>query len=104
MDIVAQTGFLGLAFFLWFAWEVGRAAWRLRHKVPHGFPKAYLYGAMGGLAGTLVAGMFGDWVLPFVYNIGLRGMRSSILGWLFLGGVLALEAITQRAGSAASSD
>nr|NIM04092.1 hypothetical protein [Armatimonadota bacterium]NIO95573.1 hypothetical protein [Armatimonadota bacterium] len=48
--------------------------------------------------------MFGDWVLPFVYNIGLRGMRSSILGWLFLGGVLALEAITQRAGSAASSD
>jgi hypothetical protein len=46
---------------------------------------------MGGLAGTIVLGMLGDWVLPFVYNIGLGGFRSSILAWLFLGSLVSLE-------------
>lgn len=91
IDIVAQTGLLGLLCFVWFVWEVGRLGWRMRRSVPDGFPKAYLYGALGGLAGTLVAGMLGDWVLPYVYNVGLDGMRSSVLAWLFLGGIVVLE-------------
>jgi O-antigen ligase len=91
VDLVAQTGLLGLVCFVWFAWEVGRLGWRLRSQVPDGFARAYVYGALGGLGGTLVAGMLGDWVLPFVYNIGLTGMRASALGWLFLGGVVVLE-------------
>ncbi len=91
VDIVAQTGLLGLLCFLWFAWEVGRLGWRLRGRVPGGFAQAYVYGALGGLVGTLAAGMMADWVLPFVYNIKLDGMRASVLGWLFLGGVVALE-------------
>ena len=44
----------------------------------------------------LVAGMLGDWVVPFVYNIGLSGMRASVLGWLFLGGIIALEQANLR--------
>jgi len=32
-----------------------------------------------------------DWVLPFVYNIGLAGFRASVLGWLFLSGLVSLE-------------
>jgi len=95
VDIVAQTGLLGLACFLWFAWEVGRLGWRLRGQVPEGFAKAYVYGALGGLAGMLAAGMLGDWVLPFVYNMGLAGFRASVLGWLFLGGLLSLERIVR---------
>jgi O-antigen ligase len=91
VDLVAQTGLLGLACFLWFAWEVGRAGWRLRLQVPEGFQQAYVYGALGGLAGTIVAGMLGDWFLPFVYNIGFAGFRASVLGWLFLGGLMSLE-------------
>jgi len=35
--------------------------------------------------------MLADWVLPFVYNIGLAGFRASVLGWLFLGGLVTLE-------------
>jgi len=38
----------------------------------------------------VVAGMMGDWVLPFFYNVGLSGFRSSMLGWLFLGGLVSL--------------
>lgn len=90
VDLIAQTGLLGLACFLWFAWEAGRLGWRLRTQAPEGFARAYACAALGGLAGTLAAGMLADWVLPFVYNIGLTGFRASVLGWLFLGGLAAL--------------
>ncbi|MCP4421392.1 MAG: O-antigen ligase family protein [Chloroflexi bacterium] len=92
VDIIAQTGLLGLIVFLWFLWEVGRLTWRLRLKVPaDGFAQAYVYGCMGGWVGTIVAGMLGDWVLPFVYNVGIEGLRASVLFWLFLGGIVAIE-------------
>jgi hypothetical protein len=96
VDIVAQTGLLGLACFLWFAWELGRLGLRLRNQAKAGFERAYVYGALGGLAGTLAAAMFVDWVLPFVYNIGLRGFRMSMLGWMFLGGVVSIEQIVRH--------
>lgn len=98
VDLVAQTGLLGLACFLWFFWEVGRLGWQLRERVPAGFAQAYVYGALGGACGTLVAAMLGDWVLPFFYNVTLRGFRSSVLAWLFMGGLVALEQIVRRSG------
>ena len=91
VDIVAQMGLAGLVCFIWILWEVGRLGWGLRKQVPDGFTKAYVYGALGGLAGMVVAGMLGDWVLPFFYNIGLTGFRASMFGWLFLGGLVSLE-------------
>jgi O-antigen ligase/polysaccharide polymerase Wzy-like membrane protein len=91
LDIIAQTGLVGLLCFLWFFWETGWLGLRLRERVPEGFAQAYVYGALGGLAATVVLGMLGDWVLPFIYNIGLFGFRSSMLVWLFLGGLASLE-------------
>ena len=91
VDILAQTGILGLVCFLWFLWEVGRLGWRMRERVPEGFSRAYVYGALGGLAGTLVASTLVDWVLPFVYNLGLSGFRASVLVWIFLGGLVSLN-------------
>jgi O-antigen ligase len=96
VDIAAQTGLLGLACFLWFAAAIGWLGWRLRSRVPPGFSRAYVFGALGGLAGTLIAAMLGDWVLPFVYNVGFDGFRASVLGWLFLGGLVSLERIADR--------
>jgi len=90
VDILAQLGLVGLACFLWFAAATGRLGLSLRRRVPDGFPRAYVYGALGGLAGTLAAGMLGDWVLPFVYNVGMNGFRASIVAWLFLGGLVVL--------------
>jgi hypothetical protein len=103
VDIIAQIGLLGLACVLWFFWEVGRLGWRLRSRVPDGFALAYVYGALGGLAGMLVAGMLVDWFLPFVYTIGLRGFRGSMLAWLFLGGLVSLEQIVQQQAPSQSS-
>lgn len=91
IDILLQTGILGLLCFLWFIWAAVRLAWRMRIRVPEGFARGYVYGALGGLAGVVVACALGDWLLPFVYNIGLSGMRTTIPVWMFLGGLVALQ-------------
>mgnify|MGYP000530731094 CR=1 FL=1 len=91
VDILAQTGIAGLILFLWFAVEIGLVGWTIRNRVPEGFDKAFIYGVIGGLAGMLTAAMLGDWVLPFVYNIGMEGLRASLLGWIFLGALVMYE-------------
>jgi O-antigen ligase len=93
IDLFAQTGIVGLACFLWFSWESTKLCLQLRTKVSDGFDRAYVYAVFGGLIGTLAAGMLADWILPFVYNITLEGMRSSVIAWLFLGGLVSLERI-----------
>ncbi len=103
IDIFAQMGIVGLICFMWFAAEVGFLGWRLKDRVPDGFPKAYVIGAIAGLAGMFVTGMLGDWILPFVYNVGLHGFRSSVFGWMFLGGLVALEQIYTKQQSPAES-
>ncbi|MEZ4555366.1 MAG: O-antigen ligase family protein [Caldilineaceae bacterium] len=100
-DILAQIGLIGMACFLWFFGELAWLAWKLRNEVTPGFNQAYVYGVIGGIAGTLVAAALADWVIPFVYNIGMRGFRGSMLGWLFLGGLLSIEHAT-RAGCSTS--
>ena len=98
VDIVAQTGILGLICFFWFVIVTWKLGWRLRYQVPKdGFTQAFIYSALGGLAGGVAAGMLGDWVLPFVYNIGIYGLRSSIYFWLFLGVLVAIDQM-RRAG------
>ncbi len=91
LDLVAQMGILGLLTFLWFFWEMGRLGWWLRERVSDGFSRAYVYGSLGGLVATLFTGALGDWILPFFYNIGMSGFRSSVLAWLFLGGLVSLK-------------
>ena len=91
IDLVAQTGFVGLTFFLLFAGAVLRTLWRMQGQVSLGFERAFLSGALAASVGCLASGMLADWVLPFVYNIGLKGFRSSMLFWLFLGCAMALH-------------
>jgi len=96
VDIIAQTGLLGLACFGWLFWSVGKLGWALKDRAPAGFARAYVVGALGGLVGTLVAGGFADWILPFVYNIGMNGFRVSVLAWIFLGGLVSIEQIVKN--------
>ncbi len=92
IDILAQTGFAGLFAFIWFCWTVGKLGMRLLSKVPKGgFAYAYVIGCMGGLSGSIIAGMLGDWVLPFYYNIGIQGLRASAPAWMYWGGLVAIE-------------
>jgi hypothetical protein len=100
-DLILQTGFLGLLCVGWLWYELGRMVWRTRKTVKSGFEQAYLYGAAGGLAGTIVAGALGDWFLPFVYNVGIGGMASSILAWIYLGGLVAVASLPAGYGQEA---
>jgi hypothetical protein len=91
VDLIAQTGYLGLISFFWVFFAVGRLSWRLSKQLTDGFERAYVHGVLVGIIATLVAAFLGDWVLPFVYNVGLSGFRASILPWIFMGGVISLE-------------
>jgi hypothetical protein len=96
VDLLVQTGAIGLVVFVWFCAEAFRLASRLLARLPDGFGKAYAAGTLAGLLGSLVAGFLADWIVPFVYNIGLKGFRSSLLFWFFLGGLVALRRLTRR--------
>jgi hypothetical protein len=45
-----------------------------------------------------------DWFLPFVYNLGFEGFQSSILIWMFFGGIVALEQMANRKALAQERD
>lgn len=104
IDILAQTGVLGLICFGWFFWELFRTAWGLRKRAAPGFGQAYVYGILGAIPAVLLAAFLGDWVLPFVYNIGMAGFRASVLAWIFMGGLLVVEHQTMRAEAQAAGN
>jgi O-antigen ligase len=98
IDIVAQTGALGLLCIAWFVVACASAGWQLRRRVPQGTAAhGFVCGCLGGLAGTLGAAMLGDWWIPFVYNVTLNGLRATVSAWIFLG---ALVALARRNGAA----
>ena len=91
IDMYAQFGLLGLGLFLWFLVANGVVGWRAAPRFRDNFEEGYVVGALGGLVGTVVAMMLVDWFLPFVYNTGFPGLRTSALAWMFLGGLAAIE-------------
>lgn len=93
VDIIAQTGVLGLFCFVWLLFELGLLAWKLKDRVPDGFAKGYVYTIFASVFGATMAAFLVDWLLPFAYNIGLDGVRASILPWIFFGGLISIEQI-----------
>jgi hypothetical protein len=91
VDLFSHVGLLGLGLFAWFAVEFARVGLRLRKRFTKGFTAGYLNSALAAGASALTLMLFADWILPFVYNIGFVGFQASVLVWLFLGGVVALE-------------
>jgi hypothetical protein len=99
-DMLVQTGFVGVLAFAWFSFELITMLLSLIPRVPAGFAHAYVVGTLGALVGSLGAGMLGDWIIPFYYNAGILGFRSSLLMWVFLGGALALKRMTRSVAEA----
>jgi hypothetical protein len=95
IDIFLQTGVVGLGLFLLIFAQLFRQALALRHRFHGDFAQAYVYGVLGGMAGALTAAVFADWVLPYVYNIGLAGFRHSVFTWLLMGGLVSLSQIAR---------
>lgn len=91
VDLFAHTGLLGLGLFLWFGWELFWLGWRVSRRHTAGFTGAYVNGMTAAWVGSLTVMLLADWLLPFVYNIGFPGFQASLLVWLFLGGLVALD-------------
>lgn len=91
VDLFSHGGMLGLALFGWFVAELTKTGLRLRARFRHGFVSGYVNGMLATGAGALILMLLADWILPFVYNIGFSGFQASVLVWLFLGGLVALE-------------
>ncbi len=91
VDLFSHTGLFGLGLFLWFALEMIGVGWRLRARYTEGFAASYVNAMLAAWVGALAIMLLADWVLPFVYNIGFLGFQASVLLWLFLGGLVALE-------------
>lgn len=92
IDLLAQTGLVGLLMFLVFAVLTLRLGWRLGRQLPPSFLKAHTYGVMCGFAALLIGSFwFADWLIPFVYNITIRGFRHSVYSWLLLGTLISIE-------------
>ena len=96
-DIATQTGLVGLGLFTWIVIELAVLGLRLRKRLSDGFSQSYVNSVLAGFAAMLASGMMADWFLPYLYNIGMPGFRSSILAWLFLGGLLSLDVIQRNA-------
>jgi O-antigen ligase len=97
VDLFAHGGILGLLLFFWFAWEIARLGLALRKRHTGDFAAGYVNGMLAAGAGALVIMLLADWILPFVYNIGFPGFQASVLVWLFMGGLVALEQIEAKA-------
>lgn len=93
LDVLLQTGLFGLICLFWFLLSLGLIALRLRRRAPAGFPRAFVVAAFGGIAGTACAAALGDWLLPFVYNVGIRGFGTAALAWMFFGALVAMNQV-----------
>lgn len=91
VDLFAHTGLLGLGLFIWFAVELGLLGLSLSRRRRKGFVGGYVNGMLAAWGASLVLMMFADWILPFVYNIGFPGFQASVLVWMFLGGLVAVD-------------
>jgi O-antigen ligase len=91
VDIFAQTGLLGLAFFLWFIAAALRDGFELMRRTEEKtFEGAFVRGVVGGFIGMLLISMVGDWLIPYIYNQSLIGFQFTVYTWIALGCMLSI--------------
>ncbi len=90
IDIIVETGGVGVLAYLWFALTMLYTGWKARLRWTDGFTGGFAQGAFGGLIGLVVAMQLGDWFIPFVYNETIAGFRFTVHSWVFLGFLFCL--------------
>ena len=100
LDILSQTGVVGLFFCLWFFAAVGWIGYklRLRLKGRGDFSEAFANATLAGWLGCVIAMGLGDWLFPFVYTQTIAGFDYAVYSWVFLGGMIALDSIHPAGG------
>lgn len=98
IDILSQTGVVGLAFFLWLFAALLTSNWRLVNGLRgHGdFEESYAVATLGICASVIVSMALGDWIVPFVYTQTIAGFDYAVYSWVLLGGMMSLFHTVQQ--------
>jgi hypothetical protein len=93
VDILSQTGVVGLFFCLWFFGALGWTGYKvyLRLRGTGDFSEGFAAAALAGWAGCIVAMGLGDWLFPFVYTQTIEGFDYAVYSWVLLGGMMVLN-------------
>jgi O-antigen ligase len=95
IDVVAQTGLVGMLFWLWFfgviCWQGFKLARRLKGRGD--FLEGLANAAFAGAAACVVIMGFGDWLLPFAYTQTIAGFDYAVFSWMFMGAIVAIDHI-----------
>lgn len=91
VDIIAETGLLGIFAFLWLLFAIFRSGWEQRNSMPNPFLTAFNNGVLAGFVGMLSAMMLNDWFVPFVYNTGISAFDWNVYAWLLVGTMVGLK-------------
>jgi len=103
IDILSQTGVVGMAMILWFFGALAWLGYKLcvRLKGRGDFVEALANAAFAGTIASVVIMAFGDWLFPFAYTQSIAGFDYAVYNWLFMGTLLALDRVTRPASGAA---
>jgi O-antigen ligase len=93
IDVLSQTGVVGLLAFLGFFLALALTAWDLlgRTKGRFDFTQAFGVGASAALLGAILATGLGDWLLPFVYTQTIAGFDYAVYSWVLFGAMVSLH-------------
>jgi hypothetical protein len=93
IDILAQTGLIGLGLCIWFffalAWQGYKLCLRLRGQGD--FSEGLANAALAGTVSCIVSMAFGDWLFPFAYTQTITGFDYVVYSWLFMGTIPVLD-------------
>jgi O-antigen ligase len=97
IDILAQTGVVGLGLFVWLfaslAWTGYKLCLRVRGRGD--FTEGLANAAFAGTISCILAMAFGDWLVPFAYTQTIAGFDYAVYSWLFMGTILVLDRMTR---------
>jgi O-antigen ligase len=100
VDTIAQTGVVGIASLLALLVGLGIMGRRARRRLVDVQDRAALGAVLGALPAIFVAMLFGDWLIPFVYNQTIAGFDHSVYSWLMLAMLCGLAASVRRDAAA----
>jgi hypothetical protein len=97
LDIVAQTGLVGMALVAWFFIAQLVMAVRLvrRLRGRRDFYEAMANVSLAGTLACIVIMAFGDWLFPFAYTQTIAGYDYALYNWIFMGFTLAIDRLTR---------
>lgn len=101
IDILSETGVVGLFFYIWFFAAVLWSSYRIFRRLQsrNDFSSAYAAAVFAGAIGAIILMGLGDWIIPFAYTQGIEGFDYAVYTWIFLGGLYAVERLVPASDS-----